>query len=44
MSKSKKSVFSINPVCAKCGRLATVVDHIQAHKGNVGLFWGTKNW
>lgn len=38
-----------NPLCAFCqdegiATPATVVDHIQAHKGDRGLFHDTKNW
>ncbi|MCB5173664.1 HNH endonuclease [Microvirga sp. SM9] len=38
-----------NPLCGMCqreGRItpATVVDHIQAHKGDQELFWNTDNW
>jgi 5-methylcytosine-specific restriction protein A len=38
-----------NPLCAECGRngkvtAATVVDHIEDHKGNHELFWDRKNW
>ena len=32
-----------HPVCAVCGRLATVVDHIVPHKGNMDLFWDSSN-
>lgn len=32
-----------HPVCAVCGRLASVVDHIVPHKGNVDLFWDSNN-
>lgn len=38
-----------NPLCLGCqamGRLepATVVDHVQPHKGNAALFWDEANW
>ena len=33
-----------NPLCRRCGELATVVDHIIPHKGNKGLFWARTNW
>ena len=37
-----------NPYCVYCKRagkvtLATVVDHIEPHKGDPGLFWDTNN-
>lgn len=38
-----------NPLCVMCeqmGRVeaATVVDHIEPHKGSEGLFWDVSNW
>jgi 5-methylcytosine-specific restriction enzyme A len=38
-----------HPLCAECARLgrlitATVVDHVQDHKGDLGLFWSEDNW
>ncbi|WP_223866012.1 HNH endonuclease [Salipiger aestuarii] len=27
-----------------CGAPATVVDHIQPHKGDKALFWDRNNW
>ena len=33
-----------NPTCRKCAAPATVVDHIQPHKGNMALFWNPANW
>jgi 5-methylcytosine-specific restriction protein A len=33
-----------NPICLRCGDIATVVDHITPHKGNMQLFWATTNW
>ena len=33
-----------NSECAMCGGEATETDHIQAHKGNVALFWDIDNW
>ena len=37
------------PLCVMCatqGRVtaANVVDHIQPHKGDMGLFWDEQNW
>jgi 5-methylcytosine-specific restriction protein A len=29
---------------ARCGARATVVDHIQPHKGDLTLFWDRSNW
>jgi 5-methylcytosine-specific restriction protein A len=34
-----------NSVCAYCRlALATLVDHVIAHKGDEGLFWDRANW
>lgn len=38
-----------NPVCVQCLRegktvIATVVDHIQPHKGDYRLMWDSSNW
>ena len=38
-----------NPLCVTClkdGRIepATVVDHIEPHKGDMAVFWDWKNW
>lgn len=41
--------LAANPLCRYCQRLgrvtaATVVDHIQPHKGDQALFWRRSNW
>ena len=36
--------LSKNPICVKCNRPATVVDHIKDHKGDTMLFWDSSNW
>lgn len=38
-----------HPLCVECERkglvvLATEVDHIRAHKGDMNLFWDRNNW
>lgn len=38
-----------NPLCIGCQalgllKLATVVDHIEPHKGNQALMWDASNW
>lgn len=38
-----------HPLCAECEKqgkvvVATIVDHIQPHKGNQELFWNEANW
>lgn len=41
--RQREAFLRINPIC-KCGKVATVVDHIIPHKGNVNLFWDQENW
>lgn len=47
--KASKVFLSQNPLCRQCekeGRIvvASVVDHIKPHKGNMKLFWDRDNW
>lgn len=35
--------LAAHPWCVECKRLATVVDHIQDHRGNADLFWDPGN-
>lgn len=42
--KLRKQFLQENPLCVECKvkggiKAETVVDHIEAHKGNEGLFW-----
>lgn len=39
-----KAYLRAHPLCAKCGRPATVVDHIRPHRGDKVLFWDKSNW
>jgi 5-methylcytosine-specific restriction protein A len=46
--KYRKQFLKQNPLCVECLNKnkympATVVDHIIPHKGDVKLFWDTKN-
>lgn len=41
--KYRKWFLELHPLCARCGKLATVVDHIIPHKGNKELFWDASN-
>jgi 5-methylcytosine-specific restriction enzyme A len=45
-AQARKLFLKANPMCARpgCKHPATVVDHIQAHKGNMKLFWNRANW
>lgn len=45
----RKQFLVKHPLCALCeqsGKLtsATVVDHIQPHRGDEALFWDERNW
>ena len=35
--------LAAHPTCDMCPKPATVVDHIQPHRGNHRLFWSSKN-
>ena len=44
----RATFLSAHPLCSLCLRIghdtaATVVDHIQPHKGDVELFWSVEN-
>ncbi|WP_036264413.1 HNH endonuclease signature motif containing protein [Methylocapsa aurea] len=43
-TKEAKAFLKANPNCRKCGEPASVVDHIQPHRGNMRLFWNKANW
>lgn len=47
--KARANYLSEHPLCVHCkdaGRVkaAVVVDHIQPHRGDYGLFWDRGNW
>lgn len=42
--KSRVAYLTQHPICVRCGDIATVVDHIVPHKGNMDLFWKVGNW
>ncbi|MBM1688832.1 HNH endonuclease [Sulfitobacter geojensis] len=44
--KARDAFLKINDRCAwpRCGALATVVDHIVAHRGDKVRFWDRSNW
>ena len=46
---ARKQFLVTHPLCAECERIgkltpATVVDHIQPHRGDQALFWDERNW
>jgi 5-methylcytosine-specific restriction endonuclease McrA len=47
--KARINFLAEHPLCVLCkqaGRLtpSTVVDHVIPHKGDLSLFWDTRNW
>lgn len=47
--QDRKRFLRKNPLCVFCkqrGKIvaATVVDHIEPHKGDMKLFWNKSNW
>jgi len=36
--------LSINNTCYMCENFATVVDHLEPHKGDINLFWKEDNY
>lgn len=48
-AKARSAFLRHNPHCAECARdgliiAASVVDHIQPHRGDQRLFWSQANW
>jgi len=42
---AKNAFLEQHPVCVICDlKLATVVDHIRPHRGDLALFWDSGNW
>lgn len=41
--KYRRWFLAGHPLCARCGAIATVVDHIKPHKGDKQLFWDENN-
>lgn len=42
--KKSKDFLRRWPACCVCGSTATVVDHIEPHRGDLNLFWNENNW
>lgn len=42
--RESKAFLKDNPKCKRCDQAATIVDHVQPHKGNQALFWNRANW
>jgi 5-methylcytosine-specific restriction endonuclease McrA len=43
-SKARRTFLDKHPNCAICGKPASVVDHIEPHKGDKAKFWNSQNW
>ena len=48
-NKARAAFLSEHPLCQDCERrglliAATVVDHIQPHRGDYAVFWDQDNW
>lgn len=47
--KAREDFLRGNPLCAECSRKgratpATIVDHIEPHRGDMTKFWSRSNW
>jgi 5-methylcytosine-specific restriction protein A len=47
--RARAAYLAMHPVCVRCQEvgclvLATVVDHVEPHRGNQKLFWDEANW
>ncbi len=42
--KARRQYLAANPWCAMCGAIATDLDHIIPHRGDLRLFWDMNNW
>lgn len=47
--QARRSFLTYNSLCVHCLQanrytVATIVDHIKPHKGNIELFWLVSNW
>ncbi len=42
--QARADYLAANPVCVRCGKPATVVNHKRPHKGDFKLFWSRSNW
>lgn len=42
--KARAAYLAKHQTCTMCGKPATVVDHIEPHRGDRKLFWDSSNW
>ncbi len=43
-AKARASFLRAHPLCVKCSKPATLVDHIKPFKGAQVLFWDSHTW
>ena len=41
---ARRDFLGLHPYCEICAEPATVVDHVEPHRGNPQLFWLESNW
>ncbi|NQW09557.1 MAG: HNH endonuclease [Alphaproteobacteria bacterium] len=42
--RESKAYLAAHPQCVSCGSPASLVDHVQPHRGDRRLFWSRSNW
>lgn len=42
--EASKRYLAQHRTCRRCGRPATLVDHIKPHRGDASLVWDRSNW
>lgn len=42
--KARVAFLAEHRVCARCGALATIVDHTIPYRGDPGIFWDRQHW
>src|SRR5690348_2979007 len=42
--QARLAFLAVNPLCVECGRVATVVDHRDPHRGDPIVFWNRSRW
>ena len=42
--RESKEFLQGHPFCYICGKPSRITDHIQAHRGDLELFWNQLNW
>ena len=42
--EARREFLAAHPACACCGTPATVVDHVDPHRGDPLIFWDSSRW